>query len=309
MAERDSRRRLFAHEPPIVGTSEASRRRAPSTAFSDLAPSEWRVRPDILTDSLWILGSRDKTGAHTGEYHGNFVPQIPRQLIQRFTKQGEVVLDPFVGSGTTLIECKRLGRHGIGIELLPAVAREAQLRVDKEGNPYGVSTALVVGDSTLAETFESARQSAAWFATTGAHLAILHPPYHDIIKFSDDPRDLCNAPTLEAFLDRFRSALGHALRLLRPGRFAAVVIGDKYAEGEWVPLGFYVLKVCQDAGLTLKSIIVKDMLNNRAKRNLEHLWKYRALAHGFYIFRHEYILLFRKQRSGHACADNARPDC
>jgi len=47
-------------------------------------------------------------------------------------------------------------------------------------------------------------------------------------------------------------------------------------------------------GLKLKSILVKNMVNNRAKLNQENLWRYRALAGGFYIFKHEYILVFKK---------------
>lgn len=76
--------------------------------INDLNLNNWQEYKDILTDSLWIIGARDKSGAHTGEYHGNFIPQIPNQLMRRFTKKDDVVLDTFLGSGTTLIECRRL---------------------------------------------------------------------------------------------------------------------------------------------------------------------------------------------------------
>ncbi|TET12944.1 MAG: hypothetical protein E3J81_09815, partial [Dehalococcoidia bacterium] len=69
----------------------------------------WRDFQEIATNSLWIIGSRSRDGRHEGKYHGNFVPQIPFQAIRRFTKPGDVVLDPFLGSGTTLIECRRQG--------------------------------------------------------------------------------------------------------------------------------------------------------------------------------------------------------
>lgn len=55
-----------------------------------------------ITDSLWIIGERDRSGSHKGDYHGNFIPQIPNQLMRRFTKKGDVVLDTFLGSGATL---------------------------------------------------------------------------------------------------------------------------------------------------------------------------------------------------------------
>ena len=84
--------------------------------FNDLNLDNWK-ESEIWTDSLWIIQERDKTGKHSNFYHGNFVPQIPRQLISRYTKKGEVVFDPFVGSGTTAYEAETLGRHFIGIDI------------------------------------------------------------------------------------------------------------------------------------------------------------------------------------------------
>ena len=73
--------------------------------FNDLDLKNWK-NLDILTDSLWMIPERDKTGKHNGFYHGNFIPQIPRQFILRYTKEDEVVFDPFVGGGTTAFEAE-----------------------------------------------------------------------------------------------------------------------------------------------------------------------------------------------------------
>jgi hypothetical protein len=80
-----------------------------STEFSDIDLSRWKEYDDVFLDSLWLLGPRDKTGPHVGDYLGIFIPQIPHQVLTRFTKRGELVVDLFRGMGTTLIECKRLG--------------------------------------------------------------------------------------------------------------------------------------------------------------------------------------------------------
>jgi len=82
--------------------------------------------------------------------------------------------------------------------------------------------------------------------------------------------------------------------ILENGRYLAVVIGDKYSKGEWIPLGFYVMNEILKRKYKLKSIIVKNFEETRAKRNQKELWRYRALVGGFYIFKHEYILLFHK---------------
>ena len=60
--------------------------------INDLNLHRWKEYDDILTDSLWILEKRDASGAHSGGYWGNFIPQIPNQLLRRYTKKGEWVL-------------------------------------------------------------------------------------------------------------------------------------------------------------------------------------------------------------------------
>ncbi len=113
----------------------------PRVSFlNDIDLNRWKDYQEIMTDSLWLLGSRDKTSVHTAELHGNFIPQIPHQAMLRYTKRGETVLDTFSGSGTTLIECKRLGRNGIGVELVPALVERSRELIDKAANPWNVKT-------------------------------------------------------------------------------------------------------------------------------------------------------------------------
>ena len=284
--------------------------------INDLNLQEWKQYDDILTDSLWLLGKRDKSGAHNNAYHGNFIPQIPNQLMRRFTRQGDVVLDLFLGSGTTLIEAKRLGRHAIGVELLDEVAQSAQRNIASEGTPEDVCadapdssanntshkshldtlTDIIVGDSTRKTTRNKVVKSLTKTGKDKVHLIILHPPYHDIIKFSDEADDLSNSPSVEDFTKKFGDIIAHYYDLLEKDRHLAIIIGDKYTNSEWVPLGFHLMQETLKRAdkLILKSIVVKNMANNRAKLNQENLWRYRALAGGFYIFKHEYILLFRK---------------
>lgn len=269
----------------------------PKSKINDLNLKDWKEYEDILTDSLWLIGGRDKSGAHNNAYHGNFIPQIPNQMMRRFTKKGDVVLDAFLGHGTTLIESKRLGRHGIGIELIPEVAQSAIKNINLE-LPSGeqVITEVIVADSTTEDARGKVLAALDKIGQKKVHLIILHPPYHNIIKFSNRKEDLCNAATVEEFASRFGDVIENFSDLLDRNRYLAIVIGDKYTSGEWVPLGFYLMQetLRRGSGLKLKGILVKNMVNNRAKLNQENLWRYRALVGGFYIFRHEYILVFKK---------------
>ena len=124
---------------------------------------------------------------------------------------------------------------------------------------------------------------------------ILHPPYWDIIQFSDNKSDLSNTKSIEEFLNGFGRVLDNCLPHLDKNRYAAVVISDKYSGGEWIPLGFYVMQEVLKRGMILKSTIVKNFEETTAKRNQKELWRYRALAGGFYVFKHEYIFIFQKK--------------
>jgi hypothetical protein len=53
------------------------------TMFNDIDLNQWKDYGNIMTDSLWLLGARDKSGVHTGELHGNFIPQLPHQAMLR----------------------------------------------------------------------------------------------------------------------------------------------------------------------------------------------------------------------------------
>lgn len=259
--------------------------------FNDFDLTRWRELGDILTTSLWLFDHREGSGAHAPWYWGNFVPQIPHQLLRRFSRAGEWVLDPFVGSGTTLIECRRLGRNGLGVELNPAVAAQAIAQVQDEPNPSDVCTEIIIGNSAVLDFAPVLEER----GTATAQLAILHPPYADILHFGDDPQDLSAAPSVPAFLDRFGQVVQRVAAVLDADRHLAVVIGDKYTQGEWIPLGFFVLgEVLRRGPFTLKAVVVKNVTETRGKRGQRALWRYRALRHGLYEFGHEYILLFQK---------------
>lgn len=259
--------------------------------INDLNLNRWKEYDDIITDSLWVLKNRDNSGVHSADYWGNFIPQIPNQMMTRYTKKGDWVLDTFAGCGTTLIEAQRLGRNGIGIELQQNIVEKANNFINSEPNKHGTINKVVQGNSCLVDYKEVLKQ----FSCKSVQLLIMHPPYFDIIKFSNDPDDLSNSLSVDDFSRKMNVIVSNAAQVLDKNRYFALVIGDKYSKGEWIPLGFLTMQECLKCGFQLKSIIVKNFEETFGKRNQKDLWRYRALVGGFYIFKHEYIFLFKKK--------------
>ncbi|GAI21371.1 unnamed protein product, partial [marine sediment metagenome] len=155
----------------------------------------------------------------------------------------------------------------------------------------GVVAEVITGDSAsvdFREVLEKHNQKSV-------QLLIMHPPYFDIIKFSKNPRDLSNAPSVDKFLEMMNTIVDNASDVLEKGRYFILVIGDKYSKGEWIPLGFLTMNKILQRRFLLKSIIVKNFEETTAKRNQKELWRYRALVGGFNIFKHEYIFVFKKK--------------
>lgn len=261
-----------------------------TSKINDINLNRWKEYSDILTDSLWVLEKRDSSGVHSAGYWGNFIPQIPQQMMKRYTKRGEWVLDTFAGCGTTLIEAQRLGRNSIGIELQNNIVEKANSLIKSEPNSFHTVNDVIAGDSTEIDYGSILHK----YGQKSVQLIISHPPYFDIIKFSKNPNDLSNAPSLDDFISKMNKVVENASKVLDKGRYFALVIGDKYSKNEWIPLGFLLMQEILKASFSLKSIIIKNFEETLGKRNQKELWRYRALVGGFYIFKHEYIFLFKK---------------
>lgn len=264
-----------------------------SGKINDINLNRWKEYPDIITDSLWLLDKRDSSGNHMADYWGNFIPQIPNQLLRRFTKADELILDTFLGSGTTLIECKRLQRNALGIELQEVVAKTAKERIKKDhiADPLNTFQEVITGNSAEVNFKQELHKR----KKKSFQFVIMHPPYWDIIKFSEDPDDLSNKTTIDDFLNTFGRIVNNFTPYLDSGRYLALVIADKYQKGELIPLGFLTMQEILKRDYKLKSTIVKNFDETTGKRGQKELWRYRALAGGYYIFKHEYIFLFEKK--------------
>lgn len=263
--------------------------------YNDIDLNNWKLYENIKTGTWWEFQSREKKNGHSYDYHGNYIPQIATQLLERYTKKGDIVLDLFFGSGTSGIEAKNMGRRCIGVEL----KQEMVDYVSQKFTPKElvVDVNIIQGDSANPSIKSKIQDRLEIMGEKSAQLLILHPPYDDIIKFSDKKEDLSNCATTEEFYDLFKQVAKNGYDMLEENRFAALIIGDKYANSRYISLGFECQRRMEELGFITKAVIVKNITGNeKAKGKTANLWRYRALSGGFNIFEHEYIMIFQKTK-------------
>ncbi|MCK4444324.1 MAG: site-specific DNA-methyltransferase, partial [Thermoplasmata archaeon] len=112
-----------------------------------------RIQPEdfkLEHTTMWSFQKRGDWATHKGDFRGNWMPQIPRNLILRYSVVGDTVLDPMVGSGTSLIETKITGRNGIGLDVDPGALLVAMSRLEFDGKDDDIpesSQQVYLGDA------------------------------------------------------------------------------------------------------------------------------------------------------------------
>ena len=124
---------------------------------------------------------------------------------------------------------------------------------------------------------------------------IAHPPYLDIVKFTDDERDISNISNIDLFIEKVTDAICNGFQYLKKNSYFAVVAGDVYKKSEVIPLAFLIMNsIRQKLKVKMKGIIIKNIEGNRGKLGTQDIWKYRALKSDYFLFKHEYIFVFKK---------------
>ncbi len=145
---------------------------------------------ELEISSVWSFPERGNWATHNPKYRGNFAPQIARNVISRYSKEGDLVLDPMVGGGTSLIEAKLLNRKSIGRDI-----NENALKITEENlkvrGEYRYEPILEKGDT----------RELIGIKDESVDLILTHPPYLNIIKYSEGEikEDLSNITGVEKF--------------------------------------------------------------------------------------------------------------
>lgn len=235
----------------------------------DIANRGWEKYLGVLNPGSWWSFPHRGIGGDAS-YPGNFIPEIPRQLIPRLSKKGDFIADMFAGSETTAHVCAELERIYVGCDLRPRTA------ITDEGD------------------------ARTWDPGVEAQMVFLHPPYSDIIDYNEKlgakDGDL-SLPWLE-FIKEFKLVVDNAWRITREGGYAVLIMADRWdsKNREHMMLASYCAFVMAMSGWLPKQDIVKNFGNEVANKNKNaHLWFRRALLSDFCILEHEHVFVFKKE--------------
>ena len=278
---------------PLSSKDEIPKKRVPVNRLNDLSGKDW-----IKFTKSWFIHSpppRDRTKLI---HPASFPETLVREFVEFFTKRYMWVLDPFLGTGSTLLAARAAGRNAVGIEINPRYASMARSRLEAAPSSDGTQQVVFQGDSrTLRKILEG----------TEVHefdLCITSPPYWNQLKraslrqrerkrkgldtnYSGDPEDIGNIGNYEIFLDAQKQIFDEVFAATKVGGYLVVVTNNVFSGGRLYPLAFETLTSLA------KTWVPKD----------ERIWLHddkRLLPLGIYNAwvgnrSHQYCLIFRKE--------------
>lgn len=225
--------------------------------------------------TIWSFKDRGEWATHKGDYPGNCSPYVVRNLLIKYSNENDIVLDQFVGSGTTVIESLLLNRKVIGIDINERALNITKSRIkDIEGK-----FKLIKGNAINLELKD---ESVNFICT--------HPPYMDIIRYSNNIEGDISLLNGEDFYNSISSVAKESYRVLKDKSYCAILIGDIRRNGLMLPVGFKVMELFLKHGFLLKEIIIKEQHNCKSTDK----WKQIAKKRNFLLIKHEYIFIFVK---------------
>jgi DNA modification methylase len=223
----------------------------------------------IQPTTLWEYPSQDYGDAQQGRpgYKGATPSYIIWNLLQRYTKPNDLVVDPCAGSGTTLDVARDLGRRALGYDVHPA--RKDIFRVDARKLPPEL--------------------------TNKVDFVFIDPPYSTHLDYGDDPRDIGK---LDAASGEYYKAMEQVIaeihRVLKPGKHTALYVSDSYVKGKgFYPIGFELFERMK---MVLEPVDIISVV--RHNKTLE-MGNYRKAAEegNFFLRGFNYLFIMQKATS------------
>ena len=240
-------------EPQEV-REETTRQEFPRNKLNDLSGRDW-----IKFTKSWFVHRPEPRGDRKIRHPASFPESLVKDFVSFFTRKGELVVDPFVGTGSTLVAALETGRSGIGFEIVEKYAEISRERVKdalaqngplEETKKSGSSWAKIV-------TADSAKLSKVWGENgfPPADYCITSPPYWNQLRkshmrqkgrvekgldtvYSDDPDEIGNIEDYQDFLRALKRTFDEVYKVMRPKGYLTIITNNVFSDGRMFPLAF-----------------------------------------------------------------------
>lgn len=227
-----------------------------------------------------------------------FPIQLADRIINIWSKEGDIVLDPFLGSGSTMISSYKAGRKGLGLDLLKKYTNLSRRRVKEIQLGLGVKPKKYYKPRIITSDILKLGTSVG---PNSVDLVITSPPYWNILamkrsadrkeikKYSESEKDFGNIPDYKKFLSELTKSFKEVYKTLKPGGHCVVVVMDIRKKSKFYPFHLDIITNLENLNYQLEDIVIWD--RQKEYNNMRPL--------GYpYVFRvnkvHEYILIFKK---------------
>ena len=263
-------------------------------AIGAWTPKEFKLE----AGTIWDFPRRGDWAVHKGDYRGNWPPQLARNLIERFSAEGDLIVDLFVGGGTTLVEAWLLRRKSLGLDVSTLAVQTTRGRLDEMGDAAQLSNEICLHPEFRPHVIQGSalkfRKVASGILSSlgSVSLICVHPPYLNALRYTKDNKDdFSRIRDPHEFSKRMRLLAQEIYLALPPGGTCAILMGDVRQSGKLIPLGYNTLNQFERSGFALQDIVIKRQHHDRSSEFYTKSDKQLLLSH-------EYLFILNRPESG-----------
>lgn len=222
---------------------------------------------------VWQFAFESRDIRNKSVHPATFPIALANKVIQLFSHEGELILDPFVGSGTTLVAASDINRNAIGFDLQRHYIELSADRVLKNVNMFNTSQQIAIQDDARAIPYYLDNESVSLIWTS--------PPYSNLLnrkrtnksrrnrkneqlgkieQYSQDERDL-GTLELEAYTEAMGDIYEKLLPLLKPKGHCVINVPDMWWENQRITIHVSLIEELRKRGYELRNIIIWDRTN------------------------------------------------